>query len=109
MCFVERLARMVSFDEFCDFIKRITRSKARITTETDIVHDLGVAGIDGQNLASALHEAYGVEMTRDEILQHFGEERAMTPWHLVLWLLGKAPPLKPLLVGELYDRVASCR
>ena len=97
---------MTSFQEFGDFVRRATGYKNAVSRETDIVHHIGVAGIDGENLAKALLDTYGIELTRKEILQHFGEERAMTPWYLVLWLLGKAERLKPLTVGELYDRIA---
>jgi hypothetical protein len=98
---------MVTFEEFSEFVRRETRYKKSISPETDLGHDLGIAGIDGENFAQALVAAYGIRLTDKEILDHFGEERAMTPWGLVIWLLGRAEPLKPLTVGELYDRVRS--
>jgi hypothetical protein len=98
---------MVSFQEFSDFVREVTGYKKAISPDTDIAHDLGVAGMDGEQFAEALLDKYGVKLTDDEILQHFGEERAMTPWHLVIWLLGKAERLKPLTVGELHNRICS--
>ncbi|GLH82138.1 hypothetical protein SSBR45G_70470 [Bradyrhizobium sp. SSBR45G] len=96
---------MVSFQEFSRFVRHVTRYGKPISPETDVVHDLGVAGADGEDFARALLETYGLRLTRDEILQHFGEERAMTPWHLLIWLWDQAERLKPLTVRELYDRI----
>jgi 2-succinyl-5-enolpyruvyl-6-hydroxy-3-cyclohexene-1-carboxylate synthase len=96
---------MASFEEFSDFVRDVTRYKRPISRETDIVYDLGVAGIDGERLAAALAQAYGLRLTDDECYRHFGDERAMTPWHLVMWLIGRGPRAEPLLVGDLFDRV----
>ncbi|CAL75316.1 conserved hypothetical protein [Bradyrhizobium sp. ORS 278] len=96
---------MVTFQEFSTFIRHVTRYGKSISPDTDVVHDLGVAGADGEDFARALFDRYGLLLTRDEILQHFGEERAMTPWQLVIWLCDQAERLKPLTVKELYDRV----
>jgi hypothetical protein len=96
---------MVSFDEFSDFVREVTRYKRPISRNTDVVHDLGVAGIDGDRFAAALAEVYGLRLTDDECHRHFGDERAMTPWHLVMWLIGRGPRAEPLLVGDLFDRV----
>ncbi|CCD93825.1 conserved hypothetical protein, (Acyl carrier protein) [Bradyrhizobium sp. ORS 375] len=96
---------MVSFEEFSDFIRDVTNYTKSISPETDVVHDLGVAGADGGDFARALQDTYGLRLTDDEIAQHFGQERAMTPWHLLIWLWDQADRLKPLTVKELYERI----
>ncbi|CCE01679.1 DUF1493 family protein [Bradyrhizobium sp. STM 3809] len=97
---------MVPLPEFCTFVRHVTRSGKPISPETDLVHDLGVAGADGEDFARALFERYGLRLTRDEIVRHFGEERAMTPWHLLIWLCDQAERLEPLTVQDLYDRIS---
>ena len=96
---------MVSFEEFAQFIRETTKYKKPIGPETDLVYDIGLAGIIGEDFAAALANTYGFELTEDEITAHFGDEVGISPWHHVLWLLGKMERLKPLLVGDLHSRI----
>jgi hypothetical protein len=98
---------MLEFDEFAASVRRITGLRVPLLPETDIVHDIGLAGADGEELIDGLKNQYGLEFTEDEVLQHFGEERAATPWSLWLRFTGRMTPLKPLRMIDLYQRVSS--
>lgn len=97
----------VSFEEFCRFVAEQTGFRREIARTTDIGHDLGVAGIDGENFADALFRTYGLKLDDDEVARHFGPEQAATPWSLLMWFMGRYERLPPLTVGEVYDRI--CR
>lgn len=56
----------------------------RITMETDIASDLGLAGDDGDELISALDEAFEIEWHDLNVGVHFGNETVfpLLPWDL---------------------------
>ena len=96
----------VEFDEFAACVQRIIGYGRPLLPETDLVHDVRLAGLDGEQLIDELKNEYGLAFTEDEVLQHFGEERAPTPWSLWLWLTGRLKPLPPLRMIDLYERIS---
>lgn len=93
------------FAEFALFVQAASGTSNEVRPETDLVHDLGIAGIDGQRFAQALQQRYGLRLSDDEIIATFGPEQAITPWQLFLWLFGRAKWGRPLLAGDLYNRI----
>jgi acyl carrier protein len=58
--------------------------RARITMDSDLCRDLGVAGDDGGDLFRALDDAFEVDWTDLDLGVHFGSEAWSLPfpWHL---------------------------
>ena len=51
---------------------------SRVSSETDLVFSLGIAGDDGVDLIAAIREATGAQFSDYDFYQHFGPEAAFT-------------------------------
>lgn len=90
------------------------RKSREINLETEINHELGVAGDDGDRLMLAFARRFDVDVSRFPSGQYFGGEAAINPisllWMLGRWAAGKrASPLEPLTIRDLVDLARSSR
>lgn len=78
----ERLVQLIS-----DFI-RIER--ARLSDDSSIFHDFGVAGDDGFELLEAIANEFAIDMSDVDSCRYFGPEAPYNPiYHLYCFVRGK--------------------
>lgn len=51
----------------------------KITYESSLLHDLGIAGMDGWMLMERLKSEFGIEMEEEDYLPYFGDELGYNP------------------------------
>lgn len=78
----DRLIRLIA--------KEIGVEPSRLGDEVSLFHDLGVAGLDGYDLLSAIGVEFDIDITQVPWPRYFGEEASYNPvTHLVRSVTGK--------------------
>lgn len=75
----------------------------RITMDTSIIDDLGVAGDDADELFQAFDERFGTNSQRIDYLRFFGHE-GVYPWTIFVWLFILLWGLFRLLAGKTFSK-----
>lgn len=86
--------------------------KAAITASTRVNYDLGVAGDDGSDLIEAFGKQFGVDTSEVPLAQYFGDETALNPFWIFVYLVRKIGgksmhSLQPLYVADLVALVTN--
>ena len=74
-----------AFERVSEIIAEIMGiDRTRITIDSDLIEDLGIAGDDGDDLFTAFDNAFDVDWTGLDLGVHFGNEGLglPLPWHL---------------------------
>lgn len=56
----------------------------KITYESSLLHDLGIAGLDGWELMEKIKSEFGIEMEEEDYLPYFGDEAAYNPIRVII-------------------------
>lgn len=99
------MSKVIPFQDLSELVLRHTGYNKPITRSTDLIHDIGLAGYEGELFMNAIRSSFGYSMHEEDIYSRFGDEQAMTPLCLVRWVVGSVTPLPPFTVGELHDLI----
>jgi hypothetical protein len=75
------------FNKVRDFtVSELWPIKCKITPDTRIAHDFGVAGLDGYDYMEAFSKKFDVDLTDFNWGYYFGPEQGISPISLILYL-----------------------
>jgi uncharacterized protein DUF1493 len=106
---MELLNEVIAFvAEYCE------EPKSRLTADTSINNDLGMAGDDGLEFMQAFSQRFAVDLRTFPHDKYFGVEAAATPISIIAamirWLtMGKSSKLSPLTLRQLAEAVENGR